>query len=469
MFLCGCAVGPHYTRPSAPVPTAFKEAPPAGWKEAQPNDSALKGKWWEMFNDPALNALEEQVAINNQNVLMAEAQYREARDLVRVARSALFPTVTTGPAITAASGGLGTVGNAASSNVRGVFSLPVDASYTVDLWGSIRRTVHQEARFAQASAAQLENAKLTYQADLANDYFQLHGVDGDIDLLERTVASYKDFLQLTRNRYASGVASGGDIAQAETQLYSAQASLIDLQQARAIYEHAIAVLTGKPPAQLEVSHMALKNVPPQIPVAVPSALLERRPDVAAAERQMAAAHEQIGINQAAFYPTLSISAGGGFQSGSFVNWFTWPARFWSIGPSLAETLFDAGRRRAEVAEANDAFDAALANYRQTVLTGFQQVEDNLASLRVLENEASAEAQDVDAAERSLTISTAQYKAGTVSYLQVITSQALALSAERSAVDILTRRYVASVTLIEALGGGWNESQLPQENQVASGK
>jgi NodT family efflux transporter outer membrane factor (OMF) lipoprotein len=345
----------------------------------------------------------------------------------------------------------------------------VDASYLADIWGSIRRSVRASAETAQASAAQLESARLSYQAILAQDYFELHGTDGEQELLERTVKSYEDYLQLTKDRFKSGVASGGDVAQAETQLNTAQAQLIDLGVARAQLEHAIAILVGKPPAALSIPSASTKIVPPPIPVGVPSDLLERRPDIAAAERQMASGNEQIGIAKVAYYPTLTLSASAGIESAEFLKWFSWPARFWSVGPQLAETLFDAGRRRAQVDLAQAAYDATVANYRQTVLTSFQQVEDNLAALRVLANEARAENEAVQAAERSLAISTYQYKAGTVSYLQVITSQTIALQDEVSAVNILTRRMVASVLLIEALGGGWDASTLPTVQDVAQGK
>lgn len=473
LLLSSCMVGPNYHKPAAPLTPAFKEPLPAGWKEAQPNDSALKGKWWEIYSDPALNALEEQVNISNQNVLLAEAQFREAKDAVRVARAALYPTLGFNPAITSSSTGVQTVtpGVAVTNSnpVRNVFALPVDFTYQVDLWGSIRRSVTQSANLAQASFAQLENARLSYQAELASDYFQLHGLDGDADLLNRTVKSYQDYLKLTQDRLHSGVASGSDVAQAETQLDAALASLIDLGAARAQYEHAIAVLIGKPPAEFGIPALVLKDPPPVTPIGVPSALLERRPDIAEFERQTAAANEQIGINQAAFYPALTLNASGGYQGTSLLNLFTWPSRFWSVGPGLAYTLFDAGRRHALVAEARDAYDATVANYRQSVLAAFQQVEDNLAALRVLQTESGAVDLEVKAADEALTISTYQYKAGTVNYLQVITSQTAALSAERTAVDLLTRRLNSSVLLVEALGGGWDTSHLPTPESLRSSR
>jgi NodT family efflux transporter outer membrane factor (OMF) lipoprotein len=462
-----CMVGPKYQRPSAPVPSAYKELPPPeagqarGWKQAQPNDGAARGKWWEVFNDPQLNALEEQVNISNQNVLAAEAQFRAARDAVRIARSSLFPTVGTAPSYTNS--------RTYATGQRNTYDLPVDISYQADVWGSIRRTVRGSAESAQVTAAQLENVRLALQAALAQDYFELHGVDGEQELLERTVKAYDEYLQLTRDRFASGVASGADVAQAETQLKSAQAQLIDLGVVRAQLEHAIAILVGKPPAEVTIPPTAIKAVPPPIPVGVPSDLLQRRPDIAAAERQMAVANEQIGISKAAFFPTVLLTGSAGFQSGSFTDWFAWPSRLWSVGPQVAETLFDAGRRRAQSDLARAAFDAATASYRQTVLTSFQQVEDNLAALRVLADEARAEDDAVRAAQQSLDVSTYQYKAGVASYLQVITAQTIALQSQVAAVNILTRRMVASVLLIEALGGGWDASTLPTEQNLVHGR
>jgi len=470
--------GPKYQRPTAPVPSAYKELPPdnspeaQAWKQAQPSDGAIRGKWWEIYNDPQLNALEEQVNISNQNVLAAEAQFRQARDAVRIVRAGLFPTVTAAPSIvnSRTSGTLTTsASGTAASGSRTTYDLPVDVSYQADVWGSIRRSVRASAEAAQVSAALLENARLSFQAELAQDYFELRGTDSAQELLERTVKSYEEYLQLTKNRFASGVASGGDVAQAETQLHTARAQLIDLGVARAQFEHAIAILTGKPPSALSIPAATLKSTPPPIPAGVPSALLERRPDIAAAERQMAAVNEQIGIAKAAYYPALLLSAAGGLESSNITKWLTWPSRFWSVGPQLVETIFDAGKRRAQVNLAQAEYDATVANYRQTVLTSFQQVEDNLAALRVLENEARAEDEAVRAAQRSLDIASYQYKAGTVSYLQVITSQAIALQDERTAADILTRRMVASVLLIEALGGGWDSSKLPAAKDMATGK
>jgi len=468
-------VGPKYQRPTAPVPPAYKESPPAdwketqGWKQAQPSEGAKRGKWWEIYNDPELNALEEQVSISNQNLKMAEAQFREAKFAVRIARSNLFPTVSVTPTI---------VTSRSSSHVsfsagqQTTYDLPTSVSWEADTWGSVRRSILASAEAAQASDALLENARLSYQAELAEDYFELRGADGEKDLLETTVKSYQDYLKLTQDRFNSGVASGSDVAQAQTQLEAARAQLIDYDVARAQYEHAIAVLTGKPPAELSVTRSPIAITPPPVPVGLPSDLLERRPDIAAAERQMAQANEQIGIAKAAFYPAIGLTTNTspiGLESTSFLKWISWPSRFWSVGPGLAETIYDAGRRRATLNQSLAAYDATVASYRQMVLTAFQQVEDNLAALRILENEAKAEDLAVKAAQNSLDISTYQYKAGTVNYLTVITEQAILLQDQVQAVSILTRRLSASVLLIEALGGGWDASTLPNVHEVARGK
>jgi len=462
----GCVVGPRYERPVAPAPPAYKEAPPQGWKEAQPGDGALRGKWWEIFQDAALNELEEQVSISNQNVLMAEAQFRQAAAAIGVARSALFPAASGSVSVTGSRSSASMLGSPpAGVGSTGTYVLPLGASYTADVWGSIRRGVSASTAEAQATSAQLANVRLLFQAELASDYFQLHGLDGDEELLQRNVKSYGEYLQLTRDRFAFGVASDSDVAQAETQLYTTAAELTDVQVARAQLEHAIAILIGKPPAVVSIPRAPLRGSPPVVPVEMPSELLERRPDIAAAERQVAAANEQIGIAKAAFFPALTLSVSTGLQSSSFVDWLSWPSRFWSLGPQFAEVLFDAGRRRGQVREAQAAYDATAANYRQTVLTAFQQVEDNLSALRVLGGEAEIANDAVRSALRSVAVSTAQYKAGTATYLQVITAQAAALADEKLAVDLLTRRMVASVQLIEALGGGWDRLLAPPKTGI----
>jgi NodT family efflux transporter outer membrane factor (OMF) lipoprotein len=480
LLLSGCLVGPNYQRPSAPVTPTYKEAPPTSyseskeWSQAHPNEAADRGKWWQVYNDATLDALEDQVAIGNQNLKAYEAQYLEARDVVRAARASLRPTVSLGPAITASGSGSGLystgTGTAVktTSSVAAFYSLPVDVSWTADIWGSIRRTVRADIATAQADAAQVANARLSYQASLASDYFLLRGQDATKDLLEKTVKSYAEYLQLTRDRYDAGVASDADVAQAEAQLEGARASLVDVEVNRTAYEHAIAILTGKPPAEFSVEFGIRNAPPPRIPEGVPSALLQRRPDIALYERQVAAANEEIGVAKAAYYPTVTLSAGGGLQSTSISNWFTWPARYWSAGPSASELIYDGGRRRAQVAETQHAYDATVANYRQTVLTAFQQVEDYMAALRVLENEQTVEARAVSAATRSLDVSTEQYKAGTVNYLNVLSAQTVMFGDQLSLLDILTRRLTYSVSLIEALGGGWDASELPSSAQVVRG-
>jgi len=465
-------VGPKYQRPSAPTPSAYKEGPPASWadtqewKQAQPSEAVKRGKWWEIYNDPELNALEEQVSISNQNLKMAEAQFREARFAVKIAHSNLFPTITVSPTIVTSRSSSNT---SFSPGQQTTYDLPVNVSWEADLWGSVRHSIRSSQEAAQASDATLENARLSYQAQLAQDYFELRGTDGEKQLLETTVKSYVDYLKLTQDRFNSGVASGSDVAQAQTQLETARSQLVDYDVARTQYEHAIAVLAGKPPVEVSITYSPIKILPPPMPVGLPSDLLERRPDIANVERQMAEANEQIGIAKAAFYPSIGLttnSAPLGIESTSIKHWFSWPSRFWSVGPGALETVYDAGRRRATLNQNIAAYDSTVANYRETVLTAFQQVEDNLAALRVLENEAKAEDQAVKAAQNALDISTYQYKAGTVNYLTVITEQAILLQDQVQAVSILTRRLSSSVLLIEALGVGWDTSKLPSMHDVA---
>jgi len=458
LFLNGCTIGPKYRRPSAPAPPAFKEALPAGWKEAQPDDGALRGKWWQAYNDPRLDALEDQVSISNQNVLAAEAQFRAAKAAVHVARAGLYPTAATAPSASWSRSGV-------NPGVRRLYTIPIDLAYQVDVWGSIRRGVAGNSAIAQASAAQLENARLLYQAELAADYFQIQGLDASRQLMDDTVKSYERYVQLTQNRFDGGVASMGDVALAQTQLETASAQLVDLGVQRAQFEHAIAVLTGKPPSDLSILPAPQQSQLPSSLVGIPSTLLERRPDVAAAERQVAAANEQIGIAKAALYPSLAFGASAGSQTAAFLDLLTWPSRFWSVGPQLAQTLFDVGKRRAQVKVTQANYDATVANYRQTVLTAFQQVEDNLAQLRILSQEAEIIDRAVKAAERSLQISTDQYRGGLANYLQVVTSQTYALQNQLRAVDIQTRRMDASVSLVQALGGGWDARRLPSSQDI----
>ncbi len=467
-----CAVGPTYRRPSAPVPAAYKEAAPpapaAGeWKTAQPQDGAQRGKWWEVFEDPALNALEEQVEVSNQNVAQAEAAFRGARALARGARAGLFPTVGTSPSATRSSGV-----TTRSSGVPGVpagtataYSLPIDLSWELDVFGRVRRSIEAGVAGAQASAADLEGVKLAMQAELAADYFALHGLDAEKQLLDATVADYRKALELTTNRFNQGVVSGIDVAQAQTQFETTRAQATDLSIARAQVEHAIAVLVGKAPGAFAVEPQPIRVPPPAIPAGLPSELLERRPDIAAAERRVAAANAEIGVARAAYFPTLTLSGAAGYESSTLSKFFSLPNRFWSLGPALAETIFSGGRRRAGVEQALAAYDASVAAYRESVLTSFQQVEDNLAALRILEAEARQQADAVAAAERSLAMAKNQYKAGITTYLQVITAQNAALTNETGAVTLLTRRMTASVNLIAALGGGWRESDIPSRDAV----
>ena len=454
-------VGPEYVRPTGETPVAYKESD--GWKVAQPQDAAISSAWWEIFNEPQLNALEAQIDISNQNVIAAEAQFRQARALVREARAGYFPTVTVGPGVTHSR--TPSLTTTASARTTTNYSLPLDVSWEVDVWGRIRRTVEANQANAQVSAADREAVRLSLQAALAQAYFQLHTSDAQIELLERTVAAYLKSVELTKNRYAAGVASQGEVVQAETQLKTTQAQLIDVGVQRAQTEHAIALLLGKAPLDLFLAASPRVTPPPDIPVGVPSELLERRPDIAAAERSMAAANAEIGVAEAAFFPSLTLSASGGFESTNITQWLTWPMRFWSVGAGISETVYDGELRRAQTDFARAAYEAKVATYRQTVLAAFQTVEDNLAALRILEQEAQVQEEAVTAAQRSVTFTTNQYKAGLVTYLNVITTQTIALTNEIAAVQILGRRLTAAVLLMEALGGGWNMSDLPSAQEV----
>jgi NodT family efflux transporter outer membrane factor (OMF) lipoprotein len=415
-----------------------------------------------VFNDAGLNALVTQVAITNQTIKAAEARVREARALTEQARAAFFPIVNANANATRSGSGGGTRSTSAGTtvNLGGVhnnYNVALDVNWEIDLWGRVRRTVEASEATGEASVADLEAAKLSAQAQLALDYFLLRAQDADIRLLNDTVGAYERSLQLTRNQYAVGVVGRADVAQAETQLKSTQAQAIDAGVQRAQLEHAIAVLIGKPPAQFSIAAEAVSNEFPAIPVGLPSELLERRPDIAAAERRAAAANAQIGVAESAFFPSLTLSATGGFQSSVLSQLFSLPSRYWSLGPALAQTIFDAGLRRAQTAQAIATYDENVANYRQTVLTGFQEVEDNLAALRMLEQEASVQDEAVKAARESLAIVLNQYRAGTANYLAVIVIQAATLNNERTAITILGRRLTASVALIKALGGGWKQA------------
>jgi NodT family efflux transporter outer membrane factor (OMF) lipoprotein len=459
-LLAACTVGPDYVRPAVESPAAYKER--GNWKQAEPRDLELRGKWWEVFNDPLLNSLQGQVDVSNQNLAKAEAQYRQALALVQSARAGYYPTVTAGVSNTRSRSSATTIATPSVAPVsRGVVTnhnLPFQASWEADVWGKISRTVEANEASAQASAGDLAAARLSAQAALAQSYFQLRGLDAQQVLLEDTIAAYGKSLKLVQNQYAAGVVAKADVVQAQVQLKTAQAQAIDIGVQRAQLEHAIALLVGKPPSALAIARAPLKAVVPPAPAGLPSELLERRPDIAAAERRMAQANAQIGIAKTAYFPSLTLSASGGYQSAAMIDWLTAPSRYWSFGTAIAETLFDGGLRRAQTDQAIAAYDASVAAYRQTVLTGFQQVEDSLATLRILEQEADVQGEAVTLAEQALALALNQYKAGTVNYLNVVVAQATALASERTAVDILSRRVSASVQLVTALGGGWTPSR-----------
>jgi NodT family efflux transporter outer membrane factor (OMF) lipoprotein len=472
MLLCSCNPGPKYAKPPAQAPSAFKEAVPEqykkgiGWKLAQPGDDAIRGKWWEMYNDPQLNALEEQVRISNQNIIAAEANFRAARALVVSARSALFPTVTTSPAITnshfsqTSKGSTGFSSAIVSGSVD-TYSLPVDVSYTLDLWHRIRNTIAANAFQAQASAGDVATAILSTQAELAQDYFQVRALDAQRKILEDTVENYRWNVELTLSRFRGGIASEEDVAQAQTQLDTATAQATDLGVARAQNEHAIAMLIGKPASTFSLPVGEFAPRPPAVPVALPSELLERRPDIAAAERRVAAANAQIGVARAAYYPNLTLSASAGSQTTHFTEWFTWPSRFWSVGPQLAETFWEAGARRALNQQAQAQYEQTVANYRQSVLTAFQAVEDNLSTLRILSQEVVEQHTAINSATRFLDLSLTRYRGGVDSYLNVITAQNTVLTNRETEVQVQVRQMTASVSLVMALGGGWDVAQLPK--------
>ena len=452
LALAACAVGPDYQRPEAAVSAAYKEA--VGWKVAEPRDEASRGNWWEIFGDPKLSALIESIDMSNQNVLLAEARFRQAQALAAQSRAALFPTLDADASITRSRSPTGP-----SVDNR---SVALNSFWEIDLWGRLRRALESSAANAQASAADLAAARLLAQAELASSYFQLRVLDAQKQLLGDTVTAFDKSLELTRNRYAAGVAAKVDVVQAETQLKSTLAQSIDTGVQRAQLEHAIAILVGKPPSKFSIAPVPLAVTMPRIPLGLPSELLERRPDVAAAERRAAAANAQVGVAKAAYFPSLTLSASGGFRSANAADLFTAPSRFWSIGPALAQSIFDAGLRHAQTEQAIAAYDATVAQYRQAVLAGFQEVEDNLAALRILEEEAKVQDEAVRAARESVVLTTNQYKAGTVSYNNVVTVQTTQLNNERVAVGILGRRLVAAATLVKALGGGWDTAALARK-------
>ena len=485
--LSGCTVGPHYHRPDAAVPEAYKELTPGdypstdGWKVAQPSKEAvLKGKWWEIFNDPELNTLEEQVNVSNQSLASATVAFLVARSMVKEARSQYFPTVTVGPAITTSqqsgtltsgfttgSGGSGG-GVAVSPQVITNFNLPFDATWTPDLFGRVRNTVLANANAAQASAADLENTRLMLQAEVAVDYFSIRGQDALKKLSDETVVSFQESLRLNQALYETGIASDEAVAQAETQLESAQAQNTSLGIVRAQFEHAIATLVGQPASTFSIRTLPLQTSPPAIPYGLPSQLLERRPDIAASERRMAQANAQIGVALAAYYPTVTLSASAGLESSSFTKWFTWPSRFFSVGPSVSETLYDGGLRHATVQQFRANYLETIANYRQTVLAAFQQVEDNLSSIRILSIEIAQQDTAVGSAQRNLKIAIDRYKLGIDPYLNVITAQTTLFGNQQTDVNLRIQQITASVQLVEAIGGGWDASLLPSVPGLVSG-
>ncbi|MBS0448766.1 MAG: efflux transporter outer membrane subunit [Proteobacteria bacterium] len=464
-LLAGCAAGPDYVRPALTPPAEFKEAG-GPWKTASPQPADANRPWWERYGDPLLNDLVGQANRQSLNIKIAEAQYRQARAAVQYARSGYFPTLGAN-----VSGGRGRSISNGQNVLSNSHSVGLDASWEPDLWGQVRRSVEAGADTAQASAADLAGARLSIQAELVQDYLQLRIADADKDLLTRTVDSYRKALALTRSQYGAGVATRADVALAETQLKSAQAQAIDVGVTRSQLEHAIAILVGQAPSEFSIAVSAkgaetLKL--PVVPTGLPSELLERRPDIAGAERRAAAANADIGVAQSAYFPALTLGATLGYTSANFAQWFSAPARIWSLGATLAGTIFDGGARAAKTDEARAAFDAAAGTYKQTVLAGFQEVEDNLAALRILEEERAVEDEAVAAAQVAERASLAQYRAGTATYLAVVTAQTLALSNERSAVQLRGRQLVASAALVKALGGGWTSAELDAEPVAQAG-
>ncbi|WP_158794066.1 efflux transporter outer membrane subunit [Granulicella sp. L60] len=470
LFLAGCLVGPKYVRPIVASTPAFKEQPPEsfkevdGWKPAQPGDQTLRGKWWEIFNDEQLNALEDELTVNNQNLKVSEAHFRQARSMIRFNRAAEFPTISTSPSVVNER----TSANAPyfpqqfANNGTGNYTLPFDLSYEVDLWGRIRHAVNASREEAQASAADLQTANLSLHAELAVDYFELRSADAQKKLLDDTVKAYANALKLTQDRFTNGAAPKSDVAQAQTQLDGAQVADTDVTVARTQYEHAIASLIGKPPATFSISFAPQTPLKLAIiPVGLPTSLLERRPDIAATERRVAEANEQIGIARAAYFPSLTLNAAAGFEGNTIANLFNWSSRLWAVGPQMSETIFDGGRRRSvsETAAAN--YDGTVAAYRQTTLTAFQEVEDNLAALRILEHEAQQQQEGTESASESLQLFTNRYQGGVDNYLQVITAQTILLMNQRNDIDLQRRRMDATVLLVKAVGGGWDTTRLPK--------
>ena len=476
LLLTGCMVGPKYQKPPAIAqapPATYKESPTAAdagtWKVAQPQDAVLHGNWWEIYSDPELNALEDKLNIDNQNIKVYFANFMEARTLIAQARAQLYPTVTTGPSYSRSQTS-GHVGSAAPSAAIGkqanLFDLPVDASWAPDLWGKVRNQIREAQYNAQMSAADLENVKLSEQTSLAIYFFEIRGQDALQAIYSQTVADDQKSLDYTRAQYETGVGTEISVVEAENTLENAQAALTNLGVARAQYEHAIAMLVGTDPSSFSIPVKPLNAIPPPVPIGVPSQLLERRPDIATSERAMAAANAQIGIATAAFYPTLTLSADGGFESSVFGHLLDWSSRFWSVGPSVSETIFDAGLRRAAVNQYIQVYNADVATYRQTVLTAFQQVEDYLAAVRILSNQMQQQQAATDSAQRFVDLETARYQTGIDPYIDLVTAQETLLSDRQTLANLHTQEMTASVSLIEALGGGWDSTQLPTPAQVS---
>ena len=480
-ILSGCVVGPKYHPPALPAPApVYKESPTQNkndgdWTPAQPADAKLRGKWWEIFNDPELNALEDQLDINNQNIKQYFENFMEARAVVRQARAQYFPTLSAVPSVThsrasanvgSTTGSTSGTGTTATPQLQStLYTLPLEASWEPDLWGKVRNTVRQAQYAAQVSAADLENERLTEQASLAEYFFEIRGQDELQKIYDDTVAADQKAYDLTRASYEAGIDDEISVVEAQTTLQSAQAGATNVGIARAQYEHAIAVLIGKAASDFSIPVKPMTGAPPPIPVGMPSELLERRPDVAAAERTMAEANASIGIAYAAYYPNLTLTGAGGFESSSFAHWLSWPSRFWSVGASLPETIFDAGLRRATVQQYVATYNADLASYRQTVLTAFQQVEDSLAEVRILSKEIRQEQQAVDSAQTYLKLEQARYDTGVDPYVDVLIAQTTVLADQQTLNGLQVQQMTSAVALVEALGGGWDRSQLPTPKQV----
>ncbi|SIT35244.1 RND efflux system, outer membrane lipoprotein, NodT family [Paraburkholderia ribeironis] len=463
--LTACTLGPDYVRPPTTTAATYKELEGSGWKPAQPADALTRGAWWHIYADPSLDALEQQVVAANQNVQAAEARFRAARATVAQYRSAFFPVVSASANFSRTRTSENVLHKSTAGLTLNDYLVQADASWEPDLWGRVSRSVEGAKAEAQASAADAQAALLSMQAELATDYFELRGIDQERQLLDDTLKAYQEALDLTQHRYAGGIATDADVAQAQTQLKTTQAQALDLGVQRAQLEHAIAILIGQTPSAFSLPVAPLVAVPVVAQAGVPSALLERRPDIASAERQVAAMNAQIGVATAAFFPNLILSVTGGLEATNYSQWLLAPSRLWSLGPTLAGTLLDFGARASVKEQARAHYDESVAQYRQTVLNAFGQVEDNLAALRVLEQEAIAQDDAVAAAQRSLAVVSDRYKNGAITYLDVVVAQTTALTNERNAVAIARRRMAASVALVKALGGGWDASALPTDEQI----